>query len=78
MSIKKGIIISHKKASQILEKFKMKHCKPIKTPVEAGMKLRRNLQSKSVTALRIYTDGAEQSAPTLNQMTSFWMDSNFK
>ena len=44
-----GIFMSQKKyAEQILSKFRMKDCKTISTPTEAGMKLRIDSNRESV------------------------------
>ena len=44
-----GIFISQKKyAGDILERFKMKDCNPVNTPVECGTKLHKDIKGRKV------------------------------
>ncbi|GKV17565.1 hypothetical protein SLEP1_g28051 [Rubroshorea leprosula] len=46
-----GIFISQKKYVQdILDRFRMKDCNPISTPIDAGMKLVKNPKGKKVNS----------------------------
>ncbi|GKU96896.1 hypothetical protein SLEP1_g10077 [Rubroshorea leprosula] len=46
-----GIFISHKKYVQdILDKFRMKNCNPVNTPIEPGLKLVKNLGGKEINS----------------------------